>query len=825
MSKGGSKKESVVSLPIITAGNERIIDICKTSLDDHSNNDTDLFNFLRQMHLTGGANGITVTCRDGVANGGHNLGPPPDHATTLLVSRKRKAWEGIHSGGNKWVGGQRPPALRSSDNDDEGHLVTPNCSNTGYEDECEDNNGENENRHSDNHDAWEEHDEHDTHVHQLPSRESHQLLSPIHHNLLNVEDIDADNLAADFDGSFTGLGVDINTANYSMSEAMMSLNNIALANHHLKQEGSTSRLISLKSEPQYLFSNYGALDLSNDEAQHPDNNEGTPSPSNGQPPPTFSGSVSRDNSQDAVNTVNLPKRASILKNTKEEQGSPQKEIQSDHHFVPPPSKHQSVILSHSKQDGEQYRIVNPKSENVHIVANTEDETDSRFQYILAAPTSIATKTGEPSLTYINQGQSYEIKIKKLGDISGHYKKKWLRSTIRICFHERRLQYIESEQIAEWSKTHPNERILEIDMPLSYGIADVKQDPSNLSTVSFLWDPTRDTGIFVKVHCISTEFTPKKHGGERGVPFRLQVETWTSEDIRLHAGACILQVFKLKGADRKHKQDREKVSKRPDSEKDKFCPQYECTMLTDLSVDSIYIPPSRGVSPVQSDSESIAPSRSASNIIVLPPPSASPISSRDVSPLKVTNHTSVVGGNISSPSINTVSYQPPCDSKTWKIVLPHTASAETAAGWLAYNRYGQHVKTFTDFDARDLLRLNKDDIVQMIGLVDGIRLYNDLHMKPVAPRLTLYLAQKGESLFHPVLLQDVTVAELVRNIAEILEVPVGLFHKVVVTGPNKISIKMTDEFLRYQSFDSAFHYLLIHEEGEACTIHLEPVTYS
>ena len=58
---------------------------------------------------------------------------------------------------------------------------------------------------------------------------------------------------------------------------------------------------------------------------------------------------------------------------------------------------------------------------------------------------------------------------------------------------------------------------------------------------------------------------------------------------------------------------------------------------------------------------------------------------------------------------------------------------------------------------------------MIGLVDGIRLYNDLHMKPVAPRLTLYLAQKGESLFHPVLLQDVTVAELVRNIAEILEV--------------------------------------------------------
>ena len=155
------------------------------------------------------------------------------------------------------------------------------------------------------------------------------------------------------------------------------------------------------------------------------------------------------------------------------------------------------------------------------IQNFED-LDSSFQYVLTAPTSIATKVGEPSLTYINQGQSYELKMKKLGDLSGHYKKKWLRSTIRICFHERRLQYIESEQIAEWARCHPNERILEVDMPLSYGIGEVRQEYDQLNQVSFSWDPTRETGVFIKVHCISTEFTPKKHGGERGVPFRLQV---------------------------------------------------------------------------------------------------------------------------------------------------------------------------------------------------------------------------------------------------------------------------------------------------------------
>ena len=70
---------------------------------------------------------------------------------------------------------------------------------------------------------------------------------------------------------------------------------------------------------------------------------------------------------------------------------------------------------------------------------------------------------------------------------------------------------------------------------SYGIIDPYVpsaepgcDPTQLNVLSFRWDPTRDTGAFIKVNCISTEFTPKKHGGEKGVPFRLQVEMYTDE---------------------------------------------------------------------------------------------------------------------------------------------------------------------------------------------------------------------------------------------------------------------------------------------------------
>ena len=52
-------------------------------------------------------------------------------------------------------------------------------------------------------------------------------------------------------------------------------------------------------------------------------------------------------------------------------------------------------------------------------------------------------------------------------------------------------------------------------------------------------------------------------------------------------------------------------------------------------------------------------------------------------------------------------------------------------------------------------------------------------------------------------------------------PVGLFNKVIIVGPKKIQIKLTDDFLRYQRPDSAFHYNLVHEEG-TCTIQMEPV---
>lgn len=149
----------------------------------------------------------------------------------------------------------------------------------------------------------------------------------------------------------------------------------------------------------------------------------------------------------------------------------------------------------------------PQNENIQRSEPFQD--DNRFQYVLAAATSIATKNNEESLTYLNQGQSYEIKLKKLGDLSP-FRGKILKSVVKICFHERRLQYMEREQMQLWQASRPGERILDVDIPLSYGLIQVQPNTSSLlNTIEIYWDAMKEVGVYVKVNCISTEFTPKK----------------------------------------------------------------------------------------------------------------------------------------------------------------------------------------------------------------------------------------------------------------------------------------------------------------------------
>ncbi|ESO00447.1 hypothetical protein HELRODRAFT_175879 [Helobdella robusta] len=85
------------------------------------------------------------------------------------------------------------------------------------------------------------------------------------------------------------------------------------------------------------------------------------------------------------------------------------------------------MMSHGDQNDDEF--VDGFTSPLHILGETIDENRFlRFQYILNAATTPCSKINDESLTYLNQGQSYELKLKRLGDaITGdrylrHYSK-------------------------------------------------------------------------------------------------------------------------------------------------------------------------------------------------------------------------------------------------------------------------------------------------------------------------------------------------------------------------------------------------------------------
>ncbi|ESO86835.1 hypothetical protein LOTGIDRAFT_128306 [Lottia gigantea] len=416
----------------------------------------------------------------------------------------------------------------------------------------------------------------------------------------------------------------------------------------------------------------------------------------------------------------------------------------------------------------------------------QENIENGFQYILGAATSPAVKMNEETLTYLNQGQSYEIKLKKLGDLSNSHGK-LLKSLVRVHFHERRLQYMEKQQIETWKQNRPGERILDIDIPLSYGLIDVNLDPIKLNEAEFIWDPTKSTGIYIRVHCISTEFTAKKHGGEKGVPFRIQLDTFSHEEEEeklLHSASCQVKVFKPKGADRKHKTDREKMDKRSESEKEKYQPSYECTVLTEVSFVNIRL----------------------TCVITVRSPPPTPIT-----PLSHSNSSTPVHNS----STNHV--QSSSSDDTAKIPLLGDATAAEVTQWLHYHRFSHYVRIFQNFSGADLLRLTRDDLIQICGLADGIRLNNALQSRSVRPRLTIYVCQESESsksfqfflsitlnvqgsfhflqfisVYHAVYLEQMTVSELASKLAALFGIQLHHIGDIYTQGPSGIHILVTNE---------------------------------
>ena len=64
-------------------------------------------------------------------------------------------------------------------------------------------------------------------------------------------------------------------------------------------------------------------------------------------------------------------------------------------------------------------------------------------------------------------------------------------------------------------------------------------------------------------------------------------------------------------------------------------------------------------------------------------------------------------------------------------------------------------------------MSKTELIEICGLIDGIRLFNTLHNRPIKPRKVIYVCQKAGDTFHPIYLYDVALKELLRELSVIV----------------------------------------------------------
>ncbi|XP_061396363.1 upstream-binding protein 1-like [Musca vetustissima] len=238
---------------------------------------------------------------------------------------------------------------------------------------------------------------------------------------------------------------------------------------------------------------------------------------------------------------------------------------------------------------------------------------------------------------------------------------------------------------------------------------------------------------------------------------------------IHAAACQVKVFKLKGADRKHKQDREKIQKRPQSEQDKFQPSYECTIMTDIPLDLITTPTTTSgagcFSPEYMKIWPNSPVHIPKYDGMLPYASASPNAS--ASPIAINSVSSTNSPNLKIMDTNMVVAPPPSvmatdiDEYNSITIMPESTPVQVTQ-WLTYHRLTAYLSTFAQFSGADIMRMSKDDLIQICGLADGIRMFNILRAKAITPRLTLYVSLDGAN-YNAVYLISNTAKELVQKL--------------------------------------------------------------
>jgi transcription factor CP2-like protein len=128
-------------------------------------------------------------------------------------------------------------------------------------------------------------------------------------------------------------------------------------------------------------------------------------------------------------------------------------------------------------------------------------------------------------------------------------------------------------------------------------------------------------------------------------------------------------------------------------------------------------------------------------------------------------------------------------------LSADAHATEVAQWLRFHRFSSYVHIFQSFSGADLLRLSREDLIQICGLADGIRLDNVLQARNIRPRLTIYICQEPESIYHAVYMDSLILEEFKIKLSSLFGIQTQQIGDIYMQGPSQIHILLTDEVIQ------------------------------
>lgn len=130
-----------------------------------------------------------------------------------------------------------------------------------------------------------------------------------------------------------------------------------------------------------------------------------------------------------------------------------------------------------------------------------------------------------------------------------------------------------------------------------------------------------------------------------------------------------------------------------------------------------------------------------------------------------------------------------------------------------------------------MKLTRDDVIQICGPADGIRLFNALKGRMVRPRLTIYVCQESVQLreqqqqqppppppqqkqedgdsngtffvYHAIYLEELTAVELTEKIAQLFSISPHQISQIYKQGPTGIHVLISDEMIQNFQEEACF----------------------